>query len=119
VIDERPGVCGGYLRDPLKRAGENGARFHAGDVPAGEHECAHFRRLQGEAFELAVADTFVACQDNPAVPAGLGEPDFVRGPLGKTIGEALDSRPRVSQGVYDRKAVERLIDEERDRFKRL
>ena len=83
MIDERSGVCGGYLRDPFERAGENGACLLAGDTPASKHECTHFRRLQGEAFELAVADTFVASQDDPPVPSGFGEPDFVRGPLGK------------------------------------
>src|SRR5882672_7013563 len=119
VIDEGPGVRGGYLRDPVERAGENGARFLAGDIPAGEHECPYLRGLQSEALKLAVADTFVAGQHDPPVPAGFGEPDFVRGALGKMIGETLNGRPRFTQGVYDRKAVERLVDKERDRFRRL
>src|SRR6267378_3612491 len=88
VIDERPGVCAGDLRDPLERTGEN-------------------------------ADTFVARQHDPAVPACFGEPDLVRRALGEMVGEPLNARPRVAQGAYDRKTVERLIDKERDRFKRL
>jgi len=31
----------------------------------------------------------------------------------------LDGRARVAQGAYNREAVERLIDKERYRFKRL
>jgi len=74
--------------------------------------------LQGEAFELAVADTFVARQDDPAVAAGFGEPDFVGSTPRKTFCETLDGRPCVAQSSYNRKAIERLIDKERDRFKR-
>src|SRR2546428_11450926 len=70
VIDERPGVCAGDLRDPLERTGEDGAGFFTGDIPAGEHERPHLRGLQGQAFKLAVADTFVARQhDQPFRPA--------------------------------------------------
>ena len=58
-------------------------------------------------------------QHDPAVPAGFGEPDFVRSALGEMVGEALDGRARVAQGAYNREAVERLIDKERDLFKRL
>src|SRR5207249_3417261 len=78
VIDERPGVCAGDLRHPVERAGENGARLLTGDIPAGEHERPNLCGLQGEAFELAVADALVARQHDPAVPAGFGKPDLVR-----------------------------------------
>jgi len=83
------------------------------------HERPHLRGLQGQAFKLAVADTFVARQHDPAVPACFGEPDLVRRALREMVGEPLNARPRVAQGAYNRKTVERLIDKERDRFKRL
>ena len=72
-----------------------------------------------EPARMAVADALVARQHDPAVPAGFGKPDFVRSALGETVGEALNGRPRIAQGAYNRKTVERLIDKERDRFKRL
>src|SRR6266699_634408 len=119
VIDERPGVHACDLRDPFERPGENRSGLLTSDIPTGEHECPHLRGLQGEAFELAVADALVARQHDPAVPARFGKPDFVRSALGETVGEALNGRPRVAQSAYNRKAVERPIDKERDWFKRL
>src|SRR5882724_4980006 len=118
VIDERPGVCTGDLRYPFERAGEYCTCLLTSNISTGEHECPYPGSLQGQAFELAVTDTLVARQHDPAVPACFSEPDFVRSAFGETVGEALDGRSRVAQGAYNGKAVERLVDKERNRFKR-
>ena len=60
MVDERARIGAADPADTVERASENLAGIFCRDVSAREHEGAHFRRLQGEAFELAVAYALVA-----------------------------------------------------------
>ena len=88
------------------------------DVPAGKHKRSYFRGLQGETFELPVADALVARQDDPAIASGFGKPVFIGSASRESVGEPFDVGAGFAQGIDDGKAVERLVDEERYRLKR-
>jgi hypothetical protein len=60
VVDERTRISARDGRHAFQRVDEDSAGVLASDVPAREHECSDFRRLQGEPFELAIADALVA-----------------------------------------------------------
>lgn len=110
MVDERARIGVADPPDAIERTGENRAGILRRDVSAREHEGAHFCRLQGEAFELAVANTLVASQNNPAVRTCLREPNVVSDASGKVFGVSLDDCARIAQRGYDRDAVQRLVE---------
>src|SRR6266699_3899744 len=119
VIDKRPGVCAGDPRHAVESAREDGAGVLAGDVSAREHKCSDSCGLQSELFESAIADALVARQNNPAVLPRFGKPDFVFCTLGEVIGRALDLGARLAQRGHHGQIIERLVEKESERLRRL
>jgi hypothetical protein len=85
VINERTRVGSCDIFHPRQRFDENVAGVFAGDISAGEDKCLDFCGLQGESFELAVANALIAREHNPAVLPCLGKPDFVLRTLGEVV----------------------------------
>lgn len=119
VVNEWARIGRQDLLDLLQCARENRTRILSRNIPAGENERADAGGVQSEAFELAVADALVAGEDNPTVPAGLGQPCFVGSALGKVIRQPLNYRPRITQRGDDSQAVKRLVNKKNGPFRQL
>lgn len=97
MVDGWPCIKSGQFLDTPERFDEDRGRLLTCDIPAGEHESPHLRRLQCETFQLSIADALIAGQDDPASVSGFGEPLLVRGAPGKVIGQAFDRCARFAK----------------------
>jgi hypothetical protein len=119
VVDERAGIGAADPVDPVEGTSQNGAGVLRRNVSAREHKRAYFGCLQRKAFELAVAYALVASQNDPAVPSGFREPNVIGDASGEAFGVSFHGCARVAQRGYDGEAVQRLVEKEGERFRRL
>ena len=118
MIDEWAGNRLANSSDSSERSGQDRTGVLRGDVATREHERTDLRRLQRGTLDLAIPNALVAGQDDPAVLARLGQPDFVGHASRKTLGVPNDVRACVSQCRHHREAVERLVEKVGKRFRR-
>jgi len=103
--------------DARQRFDQRGGRVLDGDVATREHKCAYFGGGKRQAFQLPVANSLIACQDNPVVTPGMRKPGFVCGAPGEVFCQALDGNASVVQRLDYGEAVERLVYKEDEGFR--